>query len=322
MPEYDKPEYGNFGPGRGGGNVLYRPGVVATVGSWLGVSVDGSVITARWADPLVLQVGDPVLVLMLANGAYGQSEGIVLCRLTNTPRPSTGKVTVVPTSSATISVLGADGVTYTATFAYTSPAVNDQVILSWNAAVPTALAKVTSTPAQAIPVAPVAPPSGPASSGTSYYPASDSATYSPYGWDAWGGGGGNVYQGGAAYGGPTYGAWFYNGAAAELAGRTINRIQFRLGSRRRVGSYNSPATVNVYAHTSGTRPGGDVSRASGPSGITAQPGQGSTMYDLPLSFAATLQAGGGISIAGEPYAGFQGRYAEPDSGTLQIDWSR
>lgn len=304
-------------------SALYRPGVVISVGSWLGVSVDGNPVTARYADPLVLAVGDPVLVLISSNGPYGQAEAFVLCRLTASPRPSTGTVTVVPASSATISVRGADGVTYKATFAYTSPAVNDVVILSWNAAVPTALAKVTTTAGAAAPYAPVAAQAS-STSGTSTYPATDSASWTPtFGaWDAWAGGGGNLYQGGASYGGPSNGAWFYNGAAGELSGRTIARIQFRIGARRNIGSYNSPVAFHFYAHSSANRPAGDVARTSGPYDVTVQPGQGAATIDLPLSFAATLQSGGGIGISGESYAGMAGRYTQPDSGTLQIDWSR
>ena len=105
-----------------------------------------------------------------------------------------------------------------------------------------------------------------------------------------------------------------------MAGKTITRIRFLLGPRRPVGNNNQPATVHVYAHTSPNKPGGDVSRVAGPHDIVAQPGQGLTEYDLPLSFAAALQGGGGIAITGDPYAGFTGVNGHPESGLLILDW--
>jgi hypothetical protein len=201
--------------------------------------------------------------------------------------------------------------------------VNDNVILAWNAATPTVTGKVGTTAAPPPPAPPVAPPPAPPQTGTSYYAATDSATWTPtYGaWDAWAGGGGNVYQGGSGYGAANYGAWFYAGSPSELAGRTITRIRFGTGARRGVGNYNAAAIVNFYAHTNTNRPGGDVNRTTGPAGISIPPGFNGPV-DLPLSFAAALQGGGGISIAGEPYTGFNGRYTQADSGLLTIDWSR
>jgi hypothetical protein len=130
-----------------------------------------------------------------------------------------------------------------------------------------------------------------------------------------------VFEGGSAYGASNNGAWFYAGSPTELAGRTITRIRFNTGARRSVGSYNSAANLNFYAHTNTNKPGGDVNRTAGPTGISIPPGFNGTI-DLPLSFATALQGGGGISIAGEPYTGFNGRNTQPDSGLLTIDWSR
>lgn len=313
----------NLEPNPAPGVVTY-PGVVvvAVQGSpLLGVNVNGNILPARWADPLVVAVGDPVLVDIKTGP--GQGEAFVRCRLTTAPRPSEGTVKTVPPSSVTITVTGTDGLDYTAKFigSYT-PAVNDNVILSWNAATPTVQGKVGTVAAPAPP--PAVPPPAPAQqSGQTSYPASDSAAWVPSlgAWDAWAGGGGHVYQGSNG-GYTTYGSWFYAGSPAELSGRAVTRIQFTLGSRRTVGAYNSPVTLHLYAHTSSTRPGGDVTRTTGPMDITIQPGAGVQTFDLPTSFAAALQAGGGISISGEPYAGFNGRYTQPDSGTLTIDWTR
>jgi hypothetical protein len=287
----------------------------------LAVNVLGNVLPARWADPLVVAVGDTVLVEVSGDR---QGEAFVKSRLTNGPRPSQGTVTTVPPSSPTITVTGTDGIAYTATFAYASPAVNDVVILSWNAAIPTALAIVTTTtplPGTAPP--PIAAPPGQNQTDTSAYQATDSDTYWPAGgWGSWAGGGGNVYQGGASYGGPVYGAWFYSGSPTELAGRTIAGLRLRIGSRRPVGANNSPVTLHVYTHTSPNKPGGNVSLVDGPFDFVIQPGAGPQTLALPTGCAPTLLGGGGIAIVGENYAGVNGRLIQPDSGTLYFDWQR
>jgi hypothetical protein len=106
-----------------------------------------------------------------------------------------------------------------------------------------------------------------------------------------------------------------------LQGKNISRIRLHLPARLRVGTYNSAATIHVYAHTSGSRPGGDVSRVVGPHDISIPPGFGGGDFDLPLTFAAAIAGGGGISIAGDPYAGFNSRLDDPTSGRLILNWS-
>lgn len=301
------------------GTVTYQGVIVAGTGSGLAVNVNGNVIPARWADPLVVTIGDPVLVDIRTGP--GQGEAIVRCRLTTSPRPAEGTVKTVPPSSVTITVTGTDGVDYTAKFvsSYT-PTVNDNVILSWNAATPTVQGKVGAVAAPVSSTAAVAPPT--ITSGKSTYPATDSDTYwATGGWGSWAGGGGHVYQG--DYGsGPVYGSWFYGGSPTELSGRTITSMQITLGARRSVGASSSPVTLHLYAHTSSTKPSGDVSRTGSSYDVTIQPGAGPQTIDLPLSFASTLQAGGGISLSGNPYAGVNGRYTQPDSGALTINWTR
>lgn len=287
----------------------------------LAVSVGGVIVPARCADPLIVVEGDPVLV-EVRSGGRGQGEAVIMSRVTDKPRPGKGTVKTVPASSPTITVTGSDGIDYTATFvASYTPTVNDPVILSWNAAIPSVVGKISVTAAPTPPPPPVAPPPPPPSTGVAKYAATDSDTlWGPGGWGSWAGGGSNVYQG--DYGsGLVHGAWFYSGSPAQLAGRTITRIRFTLGSRLPAGANSSPVTVHVYAHTSRTKPSGDVSRTVGPYNITAQPAQGLKEYDLPLSFASVLLAGGGIAIEGNPYAGFAGRKSQPTSGYLKLDWS-
>jgi hypothetical protein len=298
-------------------------GLVVVTATGLGVNVNGNVIPARWADPLVVAAGDTVLV-EVSGGLVGQGEAFVRCRLNKTPRPAQATVTTVPPSSPTITVTGTDGTAYTATFvsSYT-PTVNDSVILSWNAAVPTVLGK-TGTVAAPTPTPPTPPPPSAPTAGTSFYPATDSDTYwSGGGWGSVRGSVNDVTQG-TVYGtsNPVSGAWFYAGTTTELAGRTITRIQLRVGSRKPIGSNNAALNAHLYAHTSATKPGGDVSRTVGPYDVTIQPGAAPQTFDLPLTFASVLLAGGGISITGDPYLGFYGRYTQTDSGTLALDWTR
>lgn len=295
-------------------------GVMVRQGSGLAVNVNGGVLKALWADPLSVREGDRVLVDISSSRAGGGA-AFVRSRLAGAPRPPTGTVATVPAGSPTITVTGSDGIVYTATItASYTPVVGDNVVLDWASSQPNVTGKVTSTAPVIPPPTAVAPPPASSTTGSTPFPAADADTLWPAGgWGTWAGGGGRVYQG--SYGsGPVYGAWFYNGATAQLAGKTITRIQFMLGPRRPVGSNNSPVTVHLYAHTSGSKPSGDVARTVGPFDVTAQPGQGLTSYDLDLSFASVLQQGGGIAIAGEPYAGFQGVREHPESGLLIIDW--
>jgi hypothetical protein len=298
-------------------------GVIVASGAGVAVNVNGNILPCRWADPVVVAVGDPVLV-EINSSRSGQGAAFVRSRLTSTARPGKGTVATVPASSPTIGVTGSDGVAYTATFvsSYT-PVVGDTVLLSWNAAVPSVQGKVTTTAPPAVPVSPTAPVGGVGgvNTGTTPFPASASDTLWPQGgWGTWAGGGGRVYQG--SYGsGPVYGAWFYGGSTAQLAGKTIRAIRFRLGGRLPVGGSSSPVTLHLYAHTSANKPGGDVNRVAGPWEVTVQPGQGLTDYTLPLDFAAALQGGGGIAIAGDPYCGFYGCNTQPESGLITMDWS-
>lgn len=298
-------------------------GTVVLSASGLGVNVAGQVLPARVMDPLVVVEGD-VVVVDVVRESRGQATAWVMGRAAPGFRPAEATVKVVPVGSDTITVTGTDGADYTATFvsSYT-PTVNDRVTLNWNAATPTVLGKVGVTAAPPTPPPPVAPPPAPSQTGQSSYHATQSSTlWGPGGWGSWAGDGSHVYQGNYGGAGALTGAWFYGGATSELAGRTITRIRFVLGRRRAVGSSNAAATVHLKSHTSANRPGGNVTLGAGSTDVTADPGQGPREYDLPLSFAAALQAGGGIAITGDPYCGFDGIAARADSGLLIIDWSR
>jgi len=132
-------------------------------------------------------------------------------------------------------------------------------------------------------------------------------------------GGEQVYSG--TWSGSTVsGAWFYGATFTNLGSKTITEIRFRLPKRLDIGGSGS-ATVHLYAHTSKYQPGGDVNRTVGPFDATVTQEQGAHWITLPLSFAPVLKAGGGISITGDPYVGFDGRLQDPQSGRIEMDWT-
>lgn len=288
------------------------------------VKIGGLSQPAAWPSGMYAAPDEPVFVAQIIK-PDAPAQNVVLGRV-GADGPREGTVTTVPGGSDTITVTAA-GKDYTATFlaAYT-PTVGDRVRLLWQGRDVTVIGKVgvTVSPVTASPG--TLPPPPPKASGTFNAPALDSATlWAPGGWDSWARGGGNVYQG--SWGGSTVtGAWFYGNTMAELAGANIDRIQFRVPARLSVGAYNSAGTLNLYAHTSPSRPPGDVSRTSGPTGISIpagwNPGPGGGFVDLPVGIAPILINGGGISVAGDPYMGFVGKPSDSASGQLRIDWSR
>ncbi|MEZ2388880.1 hypothetical protein AB6813_04915 [bacterium RCC_150] len=215
---------------------------------------------------------------------------------------------------------GADGVTYTAYFlsSYT-PVVNDNVEMVFLAGVPY-VTKTGATPAPA-PPAPVGSSSTTTSSGTTPFAASDSATYwSGGGWASYGD---TRYVYSGTYGGNTVnGAWFYGNGPTQLQGRTINGGRVILGPRGGAGNFNAPAAVNLYTHSSASRPGGNVTTLNGPTSVVAQPWQGLMTYALTAAQATDVVNGGGIAIFNGDYADFQGVQLNAQSGTVSIDWSR
>lgn len=292
---------------------------------WPNVKVGGLSQVAAWPSGVYAAPGEPVFVAELVR-PDAPAQYVVLGRVgADGPREAT--VTTVPGGSDTITVT-ADSVAYTATFlnGYT-PTVGDRVRLLWQGRDVTVIGKVGVTPAALGTVGGTAEPPKPVGHGTFNAPATDSATWVPSNgvWDAHAKGGGHLYQG-SVNGVTTHGAWFYGNTMAELAGATVTRILFRVPARRSVGNYNAAGTIHLYAHTSPNRPGGDVSRVSGPTNVTIpagwNPAPGEGWVDLPTSIAATLIAGGGISISGDPYMGFVGKPSDPASGQLRLDWYR
>lgn len=267
-------------------------------------------------------VGEPIIVgLIRKPDAPGQL--LVLGRV-GAPGPVEGLVSAVPAGSDTITVT-ASGVDYTVTFAAGLSLVpGDRVRLLWQGPTGTALCKVGVTPAPIVGTTSTAPPPSASTYGEHPVIATDSGTYSSgFGWNSYYGQ--NVYQGnGSTWGAPSFnaGSWFYGSGAAQLTGATVTGIQFKLPARKSGGASSSAATAHIYLHNSPNRPGGDVSRVQGPTDVVVQPGSLGGYITLPASWGATLIAGGGISISGDPYLGFKGRAEDPESGKLLLAWQR
>lgn len=308
-------------------STLARHGVIVAVATSPtttspAVSVDGVVQSARWVRGYRPVVGDAVLVLV-SSGPTGQSSNLVVGAMGASPSlvlPDEARVTAVPASSPTITV-AADGVSYTAKFVGTAPAVGDLVLLEHRAAAVYVIGKIGSTaapPTTIPPAPPTAPPTGP-TSGTHSVSAIDSGTHViGSGWST--NFGQDVVQG--TYGGRVNsGAWFYGTSPAAIAGRPLTGARMFLPARRHMGDYNAPATIHLWAHTSTTRPGGEPARTAGPHDITIPAGWGGGWVAIPTSLAAVIVAGGGLAIVGAPYAGLIGRGGDPQSGAVQLDWT-
>lgn len=312
-----------LGQPAGSSSSLLRFGDIVLAGASLALSVDGLVQSARWVQGYVPTAGDPV-AFIVTRDQEGQSSNLVLGKVganSSPALPDEALVTVVPASSATITV-AIDGTSYTAKFVGSAPAVGDRVLLEHRRSMVYVVGKVGTTAAPAPPTPPPAPPAPPPTgptTGTATFGATDSATARVgSGWNS--PSGQTVIQG--TYAGVSYaGAWFYGTAPASLAGRTIAGARVYLPARRRMGDYNSAATIRLYAHTSASRSAGDVSRVIGPHDITLPAGWGGGWVAIPASLAAQVVAGGGLGIAGSPYAGLDGRGDNPQSGAVQIDWT-
>ncbi|WP_087507934.1 hypothetical protein [Cellulomonas iranensis] len=296
--------------------VRLRPGLVVgtTTPGVLAVNVDGARPPVWWPAGYIPTAGDAVRVLVV------DGEASVLGPVIGGQRPEGGTVA----GAAAAGVVPVDTVAGTVQARYTgdAPQIGSVVFLDWQMTTARILPGVVSplpppTTPGAGPGEPAGPP--PSSSGTLTVTALDSGTWSSRGvWDSYYGT--HLTQG--SYGGRTYaGAWFYGAAPQQAAGRTVTAIRLRLGARRRMGSYNAPLVLQLYRHTSATRPGGDVARVAGPHTITLAPSAGAQWVDLPVAFGQALaDTGGGIAIAGGTYGGITGIGEDPASGQLQIDW--
>lgn len=280
-------------------------------------NIRGSLLTARWDNQMQPLQGMAIAVDLTKDEA-GQSTALVICGYLDQPRPSTGTVLTVGVTE--IVFTGEDGTTYTTDRFIGSYSFGDLIFIDWSAGLPTIIGVIPTI--TVTPPTPPPPPPPVTHTGSTTLIASASDTWGVGGWGRWAtsqAGGEDIYTG--TWGGYTLtGAWFYGTPKPELAGKTITRVQFRFPQRLSVGA-SGAATIHLYAHTSQSRPGGDVSRTVGPFDVSIPQGSPPKWVDLPTSFGAVLAAGGGISIAGNPYAGFASRLDDAESGKILIDWS-
>jgi hypothetical protein len=301
-----------------GGNTRRTYGTAFWDGSKWSANVGGNLLTCRWLDPIQpVQGGN--LVIDITTDERGQSTALVIGGYADQPRPSTGTVLTVGVSQ--IVFTGEDATTYSTDRFIGTYTVGDLIYLTWDAAKPTIIGKIPAITVTPPANTPVPAGGGGAITGTHRTPATKSDTYGVGGWGRWSTsqyGGEDVYSG--TYGGYTVtGSWFYGLGNTVLAGRTIAAARFRLPQRLNVGASGS-ATVHLYAHTSSNEPGGDVNRTVGPFDVSVAQNAPPQWVTLPSTFYSALTAGGGISLAGDPYVGFQSRLKDPDSGKLELDW--
>lgn len=287
---------------------------------WPNVMIGGVQQFAYWNDHVYAVRGEPVTVAREIDPG-GIARNTVIGRI-GRPGADTGTVLTVEGNYLLVSV-GADEVKarFDSGKVFTP---GDVVALDWKGATITALFVVTNY----IPPVPdiigsTAPPPT-ASSGELPIFATDSATWNAnlgY-WNVHALKNQNVYTG-SWYGSTTTGAWWYNGATKQLAGATITGVQFRVPKRfSGVGAYNNAGTLHVYVHNSDARPGSDVSRVAGPYDLTIPPHFQGGFFDLPAAAGDVLKNGGGISVVGDPYMGFQGKAEDPASGQLIFKYTR
>jgi hypothetical protein len=109
------------------------------------------------------------------------------------------------------------------------------------------------------------------------------------------------------------GAWFYGSRVADaLRGATVTKIEIFLNPRQASG--NAP---QVGTHASGSKPGGNLT-VSGQ--IALEPRSG--WVQLPIAWAAVLQAGGGIGVTKSGYTIWRGLASDAMSGALRFSGTR
>lgn len=280
-------------------------------------NLGGNLVDARWMDPIQPLQGGKIIVDITSEGR-GLGSALVIGGYTDQPRPSTGTVL---TLSPDMVISGEFGGSFTTDRYIGAYALGDPVYLVWDAAKPTVIGKIPSASAAPPPAPPVGGGATPPGSTTLIPTASD--TFGVGGWGRWAGsrnGGEKVYSG-TQSGYVVTGSWFYGTPRPELAGKTYDRVRFYIPPRLPGVGTSGAVTIHIYGHTSGARPAGDVARTVGPHNVTLPAGFNGAFEELdPAVFGPVLAAGGGLSIAGDPYTGFFGRLDNPEFGRAVIDW--
>lgn len=316
-----------------GGGLSVHYGSARWDGTRWYVDDNGSLLDAQWLDPIQPVQGGQLAYLIVTD-SHGQSSALVLGGLSQQPRPGTGTVQEILAAGAAtrLVVLADDGQEYTTSRFIGSYALGDPVLIDWTAGVATIIGKIAEM--TITPPPPPLPSGAAVTGGTVNLIASASDTFGVGGWGRWAGSTGGrekVYSG--TQGGYTVtGSWFYGPWGLALEGKVIQQARFRVPARLPGVGASGPVTINLYAHTSQARPGGDVNRVAGPFAVTLPAGYSPAAHNLdpglpngwvvlPSSFHAALQQGGGVSISGGGYVGLNGRLDDGASGQTDIDWT-
>lgn len=309
--------------GQQAGGVSVKPGemLVDSAGNWT-FSSGGSPVKAIFVTSAVPYPGAPAVAVVQTPPVGMSTAWVIGMTQEGASQGATGKITVVNGDGLTVQVEVERKLITATRLAHYTPAVNDSCLIDYKGGKAYTLGKIgTATIAPPPPTATIPPPPPPPQTGTSYFGATDSGTWtSGYNWNSYFGQ--HCYSG-SGYVPPSSGNWLYGGATRGLGDKgTITRVQFYLAARKQAGNYNSAATVHFYRHTSDSKGGAEPSRTHGPHDVSIPAGWGGGYIDLPASFGEALKGGGGISIAGDPYVGFTGLSGAGNSGHLAIDWRK
>nr|DAF97175.1 MAG TPA: hypothetical protein [Siphoviridae sp. ctksc2] len=296
--------------------------VTGTVGWSQGrpaVTIEGVQVPATWLDPVSVNYGDSVLVA-LTRGEAGQSSAIVLGRVTDTPRPTTG--TVVSIGSGQAVVRTAFG-TVSATHSWSAPSVGQVVSLLWQDGRPTTVGPVTYS----APDTPTAgPPPAPAQQlgqvdGVAVIRPAFSASWSARRSD------GHPWTERIVVGGKfaSTGAWGYGGQFAALKAipnfRTVE-ASLHFGERTADGG-NMPVTIQGRCHTAGSLVQQPTATGPSLSVALAKWAPGGQDVTLPADVAQWLVTNGGglLWTGGSTEGGVSDIGTDPDSGRITIKWT-
>jgi hypothetical protein len=306
------------GIGQQGGTSL----VTGTVGWSQGrpaVMIEGVQVPATWLDPVSVNYGD-VVAVALCRGEAGQSSAIVLGRVTDTPRPTTGTVVSVGGGQAIVRTASGN---VSATHSWSAPSVGQVVSLMWQDGRPTTVGPVTysapDTPPGALPSAPSQQLGQ--TDGTAVIRPVYSASWSTRRSD------GSPWTERIVTGGKfaSIGAWGYGGQFAALKAIPDLRIveaSLHFGERTADGG-NAAVTIQGRCHTSGSL--GQQPTATGPSlsVALAKWAPGGQDVTLPTEVAQWLVANGGglLWTGGGTEGGVTDIGTDPDSGRIIVKWT-
>lgn len=284
------------------------------------VTIEGVQVPATWLDPVSVNYGDNVLVA-LSRGEAGQSSAVVLGRVTDAPRATTGTVVSVGGGQAVVRTTFG---TVSATHSWNAPSVGQVVSLMWQDGRPTTVGPVTySAPG----VPPGAFPSAPSqqlgqTDGTAVIRPVYSASWSTRRSD------GRPWTERIVAGGKfqSVGAWGYGGQFAALKaiqGLRVLEASLHFGERTADGGNNAAVTLQGRCHAAGSL--GRQPTAAGPSlSVTlAQWAPGGQDVTLPAAVAQWLITNGGglMWTGGSTEGGVSDIGTDPDSGRIAIKWT-